>query len=159
MVGNWQAEESSFPRVLQGRHKTKWHSLVRTKPETREGVPQRCLSLWVVGSGAELQTGGRLQRAVQKLRPKSPVTCLDRDPILPCHVISCSFKREPCYVRGWGGLHINKSLSSCQQCDVHLWFNQLNSELRDWGQEAKSVMKGKTGEDRISGAWLACGRQ
>ena len=159
MVGNWQAEESSFPRVLQGRHKTKWHSLVRTEPETREGVPQRCLSLWAVGSGAELQTGGRLQRAVQKLRPKSPVTCLDRDPILPCHVISCSFKREPCYMV-WGGgcilinpyLHVNSVICTW-------WFNQLNSELRDWGQEAKSVMKGKTGEDRISGAWLACGRQ
>lgn len=121
MVGNWQAEESSFPRVLQGRHKTKRHSMVRTKPETL-GVPHRCLSLWGVGSGAELKTGGRLQRAVQKLRLKSPVTCLVRDPILPSHVISCSFKREPCYVAGAGGegLHINKSLSSCQQCDVHL---------------------------------------
>lgn len=53
-----------------------------------------------LGSGAELTTEAFREQC--RSSGSNPLS-LAWFEILFCHVFSCSFKREPCYMAGWGG--------------------------------------------------------
>lgn len=73
-----------------------------------------------LGSGAELTTEAFREQC--RSSGSNPLS-LAWFEILFCHVFSAHLKGNLVTWRGGGegqGVHINKSLSSCQQCDVHL---------------------------------------
>lgn len=120
-VGNWQGKESSLPRVLQGKHKTKWQSMKRDKAGNTRGSAQRDRFSLLRRPQAEPKTGlgSQISERSREAQLQSPYTCLVSRILLPFNVISCSVKREQCYMVGREAVNY-KSLSSCHQCGMPL---------------------------------------